>query len=244
MTTELALGLALLALLAWACFAYQPSARARFHALIGKSSSRAQFIEKYEFPELLRRKLCDRHPGLTSPQVDLVFAGLRQYFLACLMARSRDTGAVLGMPSRVVDEAWHEFILMTRDYTLFCQQGFGEYLHHAPGERMTGPMNNALANTLHQVRGAASPAGWAMLGGVPLLFALDKNLAIADGYIYDQESVSELEKSMREQESGYYAGGWGGRWDGGHGAGNNARDAAHRAGSGAAGGGACGSCGS
>lgn len=36
-------------------------------------------------------------------------------------------------PSHKVDLAWHEFILCTRAYHGFCQETFGEYIHHTPG---------------------------------------------------------------------------------------------------------------
>lgn len=38
-------------------------------------------------------------------------------------------------PSRDIDEAWHAHILHTEDYMKFCQQAFGEYLHHHPHTR-------------------------------------------------------------------------------------------------------------
>lgn len=31
-----------------------------------------------------------------------------------------------------LDEMWHQFILMTRDYEAFCFEVFGTYLHHEP----------------------------------------------------------------------------------------------------------------
>ncbi len=40
----------------------------------------------------------------------------------CVMLRSM----------REIDEMWHEFILFTKDYTQFCRDYFGEYLHHLP----------------------------------------------------------------------------------------------------------------
>lgn len=40
----------------------------------------------------------------------------------CIMPRSM----------REIDEMWHEFILFTEDYTNFCLQYFGEYMHHLP----------------------------------------------------------------------------------------------------------------
>ena len=35
-------------------------------------------------------------------------------------------------PILVIDEMWHEFILVTRDYTEFCDSMFGRYIHHRP----------------------------------------------------------------------------------------------------------------
>jgi len=33
---------------------------------------------------------------------------------------------------RPIDDMWHNFILYTRDYTIFCNQYFGSYIHHQP----------------------------------------------------------------------------------------------------------------
>jgi hypothetical protein len=33
---------------------------------------------------------------------------------------------------RQIDNMWHNFILNTHDYTRFCHDYFGEYLHHVP----------------------------------------------------------------------------------------------------------------
>ncbi len=43
------------------------------------------------------------------------------------------------MVSRLVDEAWHQFVLFTKQYVTFCQQYFGHYLHHAPGTSPDAP---------------------------------------------------------------------------------------------------------
>jgi hypothetical protein len=60
---------------------------------------------------------------------------LRQW-LRCAGAALRD-GQVVGMPSRAVDEAWHGFILCTARYAKFCDDAYGEFLHHHPDG--TGP---------------------------------------------------------------------------------------------------------
>ncbi len=36
------------------------------------------------------------------------------------------------VPSAKVDEAWHEFVLCTREYTEHCAQEYGSYIHHDP----------------------------------------------------------------------------------------------------------------
>ena len=35
-------------------------------------------------------------------------------------------------PSGIVDQVWHEHILFTREYRIFCKKHFGKYLNHAP----------------------------------------------------------------------------------------------------------------
>lgn len=38
------------------------------------------------------------------------------------------------MYSKSVDFVWHQFILDTREYSAFCQEYFGGYLHHNPND--------------------------------------------------------------------------------------------------------------
>jgi hypothetical protein len=53
-----------------------------------------------------------------------------------------------GCPRKLVDDAWHEFILDSVSYVDFCEQVFGAYLHHTPEETMGTPMKDALADTI------------------------------------------------------------------------------------------------
>lgn len=155
---------------------------------------RANFIDGYEFPPELSQRVHVLHPQFTHDQVGMVMDGLRQYFLACLGAQTHGIAKQCGMPSKAVDDAWHEFILMSRDYESFCRQAFGSYLHHTPQEQSVEPMRDSVANTLHQFRGApVGPAGWAMAGTIPLLFAIDRQLGIADGFHHDPESLDALD---------------------------------------------------
>lgn len=159
------------------------------------SASRVRFISNYAFPAELERRVLALHPELDADRVRIVIEGLRQYFLACLTAWTGGIARHVGMPSKAVDDAWHEFILMTRDYASFCRHAFGRYLHHVPDAQMSEPMGDALANTLHQLnRPAPSPAGWATLGAMPLLFAIDRELGVTGGYSYDAPALAQLEQ--------------------------------------------------
>jgi hypothetical protein len=62
----------------------------------------------------------------------LVMMGLKQYFQVCNLAGKQ----FVSMPSQVVDDAWHEFILFTRQYQIFCKGAFGRFLHHVPADAM------------------------------------------------------------------------------------------------------------
>jgi hypothetical protein len=161
--------------------------------------ARAQFIQRYTFPAELRNRL-QRNHDLSLESSGRVLEGLRQYFLACLSAQRRSIAKEVGMPSKAVDAAWHEFILLTKEYARFCEQAFGRFLHHTPQAMMQTPTSAAVANTLHQLRGPTlTPAAWAMVGTVPLLFALDRELGFKDGHVYDEGTIHELEGVRQAQ---------------------------------------------
>lgn len=118
--------------------------RAQIALLRRTARKQERFVVGYEFPDYLWDRVGKRLPDLSRKELELVERGLREWFVCCA-CRYR---AVLGMPSRAVDEAWHEFILDTRTYTGFCQAAFGEYLHHTPDEAMRTPMGDALGETV------------------------------------------------------------------------------------------------
>jgi len=44
------------------------------------------------------------------------------------------------VPSRQIDDVWHELILCTREYQKFCEEFLGTFIHHSPelpGEEVT-----------------------------------------------------------------------------------------------------------
>ena len=156
---------------------------------------RARFIERYAFPPELLNSL-QRDSGFSLAQSGQVLEALKQYFIAWLLAQRSGIGKVLGMPSTAVDNAWHQFTLMPREYEKFCLDAFGDYLPRTPirPEESDKP----LANTLHQLK-KFSPlrAGWAKVGAMPLIFALDRELGVKDGHIYDDIALRDLNRQRR-----------------------------------------------
>ncbi|MFA5983021.1 MAG: hypothetical protein WC782_03305 [Methylococcaceae bacterium] len=140
-----------------------------------------RYIQNYVFPLSIKSKLKNKHPHLGDIELDLVFVALRDYFYICLKARHR----MVSMPSQIVDDAWHEFILFTRSYEFFCNKALKRFLHHTPAEAMSSQViaqegikrawrlacNKANIN-------AKSPTT------LPLLFAIDAQLGISNGFIY------------------------------------------------------------
>jgi hypothetical protein len=102
------------------------------------------YIVDYEFPNHIGARVRRKLPQLSDAGWELIELGFSEWFICCAWRGQM----VLGMPSRAVDEAWHEFILDTPRYLGFCTAAFGGYLHHTPDETMSTPMPDALAETV------------------------------------------------------------------------------------------------
>lgn len=146
-----------------------------------REAQRADFIRGYSFPKGLIEKLMKRRPELQAKEGQLVARALRQFFLAYLKSRRQ----FVAMPSQVADDLWHEFILYTRGYEQFCQHAFGQFLHHTPAVMLTDKDsdNTGLRRCWWQCckEENINPAQATRL---PLLFALDAKLGVADGFHY------------------------------------------------------------
>lgn len=146
-----------------------------------RRAGRARFIESFPLHERLDRRLAARRPSLSESQRVEVLEGLRDYFLICNRAGRR----MVAMPSQAVDDAWHEFILFTRQYDAFCHKAFGRFLHHTPVEAMASP-TQAGDGIRRAWRLACAHEGIdpKTPSRLPRLFALDVALGIAGGFVY------------------------------------------------------------
>lgn len=150
-------------------------------AVVWAHFERQRLVRESPMPQFLKRKLRETYPHLSGKDAELVERGLRQFFLACL----RSKGKFVAMPSRVVDSMWHEFILHTRAYRDWCELLLGRFIDHVPAEVLG---NNAGTND-----GLRRAWYWACRDEninpkhptrLPLLFALDAKLNIANGFAY------------------------------------------------------------
>lgn len=150
-------------------------------------SRRVAFIDNFPYARLLDKRLATRRPELSEAQRQAVFVGLNDYFQLCRIAGKR----MVAMPSQAVDDAWHEFILFTRQYDKFCQGAFGRFLHHTPAEAMSAPTQASegirRAWRLACAREKIDPQKPDRL---PRLFALDAILLIAGGFIYHLDCMA------------------------------------------------------
>lgn len=83
----------------------------------------------YEHCDLVRRfaRKFDLHE---SESADL-FTDLKLWLF--LVGTSDATYRPPAFPAlQIIDEMWHEFMLYSEDYTRFCREFFGQYLHHYP----------------------------------------------------------------------------------------------------------------
>jgi hypothetical protein len=161
---------------------------------------RAEFIRTFHWPRGLLERLEKHHAGFARKDSALVSRGLRQFFLAYLMSGKRH----VSMPSQVADDLWHEFILYTREYDAFCRRAFGGFLHHTP----------AVVLSEHRKSNEGLRRVWwycckyenidpVRPTRLPLLFALDSKLNIANGFVYHPDC-----EALRKNGSGAsYCGG-------------------------------------
>lgn len=156
---------------------------------------REEFIRTFQFPNGLYEKLRKHHPQLTLKECQLVSRGLRKFFLVYLKSGRK----FVSMPSQVVDDLWHEFILYTKDYQSFCHQAFGGFFHHTPAVVLKGGQLQSNTGLRRCWRYACqgeniNPRSPTRL---PLPFALDANLNIVNGFHY----VADCESIRRKNDS-------------------------------------------
>jgi hypothetical protein len=144
-------------------------------------SQREAHIRSFTLPKGLYDKLQKKHPALALKDCQLVAQGLRQFFLTYLKSGHQQ----VSMPSQVADDLWHEFILYTKNYQMFCDKAFGRFLHHTPAAVMSSAkQSNTGLRRCWWFACKEENINPRAPTRLPLLFALDTKLNIANGFRY------------------------------------------------------------
>ncbi len=125
----------------------------------------AQRVLRFEAPYVIE-KLVDKGVVASEAEGTALFDELKKYLLL-----SQHLSQALPMPSALVDAAWHQFVLFTREYERFCQSCLGEFCHHVPapvggagGAAAPGddalPLTEAQFRELYEASFGAIPDVW------------------------------------------------------------------------------------
>lgn len=141
---------------------------------------RERYIRDAPLPLGLLDRLAKRRPELSLKDRALVAHALRQFFLVHLRAR----GKFVSMPSQVVDDLWHEFILYTKAYREYCGKAFGRFFDHTPAVALAADKrNNAGLRRTWWYACKEEHIEPRRPSRLPLLFAIDAKLGIDDGFV-------------------------------------------------------------
>jgi hypothetical protein len=102
---------------------------------------RLKALQSHVFPNRYYQEVIRVYPQLSIESVQMAFEQLRLYFRVCLNKQPKR----VAMPSRLVDVCWHSFICDTRQYKQFCDDIFGDFLHH-----------EAIVDTSFSIQGTSS----------------------------------------------------------------------------------------
>lgn len=183
------------------------------------SQALGKFIDSYTFPQGMMQNIKTKYDHLSDSEIAEVLELLKEYFHMCSIATIGAASSAniskekeilcVGMPSKIVDEAWHEFILFTKNYAEFCEKALGRFLHHTPSSAMSKgtsleiAIQNAWRIACH--RAELNPADTSEL---PAIFSVDEQLGIKDGFIYEPSVLAKKQKDKNAKGScgggGYY----------------------------------------
>ncbi|MBE1298707.1 MAG: hypothetical protein GJ680_02190 [Alteromonadaceae bacterium] len=160
------------------------------------TAHRAHLIDTYQFPESVSKKVKQTYPHLSDEDVLHVLEGLRNYFH---LINDAGKNTMVSMPSQAVDVAWHEFILDTKEYALFCDTVFKRFIHHTPAEAMQSQtVAQDAIKRVWRLACARENISISSPMSLPILFAMDAKLDIKDGFNYSLDCKPELDKQKSD----------------------------------------------
>lgn len=165
-------------------------------------TSQTSFIRNYEFPKAITIKISEVYPHLSSSELQQVMRGLKDYFYLIHISNKES----VAMPSQVVDVAWHEFILFTREYARFCSKAFGRFIHHTPAEAMKSQVEAQIGiKRAWELSCSREQINYFNPKRLPLIFALDSRLKIKNGFNYELNCMLSISESTDKTNLNYCA---------------------------------------
>jgi hypothetical protein len=120
------------------------------------------------------------HFQASSTDVDAVQLGIHHWFYMIQQGAPR----TFAMPSKSIDFLWHELILNTKWYQTFCQEHIGFFIHHTTHEATIEPPPRADLYRTWFCACALEHIDPYHPQRLPVLFGLDRQLNLADGFLY------------------------------------------------------------
>lgn len=170
---------------------------------------RLALINNYAFTENVLNSFRKHYPQLDDAAVTQVINQLKSYFIVVLTATHDNelqklAKPVWGMPSRVVDDLWHVFILDSRIYMAFCMECFGFYLHHNSADasvtyQRKQKINDQLYITWVYACQLENKGNLMMVDTFPMLFQIDDVLNIPQGFSYTLEEFLAQARLYRKK---------------------------------------------
>lgn len=93
-----------------------------------QTHSKLAYIESFDLRPILFNYIAE-HPD-HSPHVHLIARELKRFLSLRLLVRNPKYSEFV--PSGIVDEMWHVFILHTKRYREFCENAVGNFIDHTP----------------------------------------------------------------------------------------------------------------
>jgi hypothetical protein len=100
--------------------------------------------------EVLERKTCSLEQALECENEDAIIEGFmerynvtqaeakdifhetKKWLWVAAEAAEEEMSLAIDKPLQVIDEMWHNFILYTRSYHMYCMEKFRRFIHHEP----------------------------------------------------------------------------------------------------------------
>jgi hypothetical protein len=95
---------------------------------VGQHRAAALYSEMSRYSSSLLINKLRNDLSLQTGDAEALFEDVKRFMALCA-----STTLPLA-PPRIVDQAWHHFILQTKDYANFCDKYCGRFIHHHPAD--------------------------------------------------------------------------------------------------------------